>query len=56
MKSREYWSKRMVALETAQLNKGVEFYHRLSEQYERAAANIQKEIESFFFDMPLKTK
>lgn len=48
LKSRDYWSGRMVELETRQLNKGVEFYRRLSEQYEKAAASVQKEIDAFF--------
>ena len=48
MKSRDYWNKRMAALETAQLNKGVAFYHRLAEQYEKAAASVQKEIDAFY--------
>ncbi len=48
MKSRDYWNKRMVELETRQLNKGVAFYHRLAEQYERAVVNITKEVNAFY--------
>ena len=56
MKSSTYWNKRFVQLQVAQLNKGVEAYAHIAEQYEKAAYNITKEIESFFFDMPLKIR
>lgn len=48
MKNREYWQKRFDILQGKQLNKGIEFYHDLSKQYDKAAANVQKEIEAFY--------
>lgn len=48
MRSREYWQKRFDLLQARQLNKGIEFYHNLSEQYNKAAARIQKEINAFY--------
>lgn len=48
MKNKEYWQKRFDLLQAQQLNKGIEFYHNLSEQYDKAAASVQKEIEAFY--------
>ncbi len=48
MKNREYWQKRFDILQAKQLNKGIEYYQNLSEQYDKAAANVQKEIEAFY--------
>ena len=48
MKNKEYWQKRFDLLQAQQLNKGIEFYHNLSEQYDKAAMSVQKEIEAFY--------
>ena len=48
MKNKEYWQKRFDLLQAQQLNKGIEFYHNLSEQYDKAAVSVQKEIEAFY--------
>lgn len=48
MKNKGYWQKRFDLLQAQQLNKGIEFYHNLSEQYDKAAASVQKEIEAFY--------
>lgn len=48
MKNREYWQKRFDILQAKQLNKGIKYYHNLSQQYDKAAANVQKEIEAFY--------
>lgn len=48
MRNKEYWQKRFDLLQARQINKGIEFYHNLSEQYDKAAASVQKEIEAFY--------
>lgn len=48
MKSAEYWAGRFEALEKAQINRGIAYYNRLSEQYEKASANIQKDINAWY--------
>ena len=48
MKNREYWEKRFTILQAQQLNRGIEYYHNLAQQYEKAVSNVQKEIEIFY--------
>lgn len=44
----KYWAKRAENLEKALLLKGRDYYYNLAIQYDRAARNIEKEIEIFF--------
>ena len=44
MEHRDYWIKRFEQLEAAQNNKGVEYYHHLTEQYTKAISSIEKDI------------
>lgn len=48
MKHNDYWRERFEQLQTAQMNKGIDYYNHLAEEYEKAAANIQKEINAFY--------
>lgn len=48
MKSKEYWRKRFELLEEIQLNKGIEFYHELSRQYDLAARETEKELLAWY--------
>lgn len=48
MRNSQYWQKRFEYVEAQQLNKGIEYYNNLSRQYEKAAANITKEIEAWY--------
>lgn len=47
-RSAQYWAKRFDQLTDAQLNKGADFYRNIAEQYEKAAAAVQKDIESWY--------
>lgn len=48
MRNALYWQKRFDALQASLLNKGIEYYNNLSEQYDKAALNVQREIEAFY--------
>lgn len=43
-----YWAKRFEQLEAAQINKGIDYYNNLSEQYDLAARNVTREIEAWY--------
>lgn len=43
-----YWQKRFTALELAQEQKGLAYYHNLSQQYEKAVMQIQKDIDYWY--------
>ncbi|MHB0944586.1 minor capsid protein [Paenibacillus sp. ALE1] len=47
MKSEEYWSKRMDALNEAQLSKGDAYVRKMEIEYAKANASIQKDIDVF---------
>ncbi|MEE4561563.1 minor capsid protein [Paenibacillus polymyxa] len=47
MKSEEYWSKRMDALNEAQLGKGDAYVRKMEIEYAKANASIQKDIDVF---------
>lgn len=47
-RSAQYWAKRFDQLTDAQLNKGADFYRNIAEQYEKAAAAAQKDIEAWY--------
>ncbi|MDY8046573.1 minor capsid protein [Paenibacillus polymyxa] len=47
MKSEEYWSKRMDALNEAQLSKGDAYVRKMEVEYAKANAAIQKDIDVF---------
>lgn len=46
--SRDYWIRRLEAQERAQLRRGARFYNEMSQEYLRAAGNIEKEIRSWY--------
>ena len=48
MKSQVYWQKRFETLEASQINKGVEYYDRLSEKYRQAISETEKEISKWY--------
>lgn len=48
MKSEEYWSKRMDALNEAQLGKGDAYIRKMEIEYAKANASIQKDIDVFY--------
>lgn len=48
MKHEEYWKKRFEELEAAQHQKAIEYYQWLTEQYEQAIAEIEKEIAKWY--------
>ncbi|MEC4566762.1 minor capsid protein [Paenibacillus sp. CMAA1739] len=48
MKSEEYWSKRMDALNEAQLSKGDAYVRKMEIEYAKANASIQKDIDVFY--------
>ncbi|MFS8215561.1 minor capsid protein [Paenibacillus polymyxa] len=48
MKSEEYWSKRMDALNEAQLSKGDAYVKKMELEYAKANASIQKDIDVFY--------
>ena len=48
MEHREYWIKRFEQLEAAQNDKGVEYYHNLTEQYNKAISSIEKDISKWY--------
>ncbi|MEK3950960.1 minor capsid protein [Paenibacillus sp. FSL H7-0703] len=48
MKSEEYWSKRMDALNEAQLGKGDAYVRKMELEYAKANASIQKDIDVFY--------
>ena len=43
-----YWQDRFVQLKERLLDKGIDYYHNVSMQYDKAAANVQKEIDVFY--------
>lgn len=47
MKSEEYWSKRMDALNEAQLGKGDAYVRKMELEYAKANASIQKILTCF---------
>ncbi|MEK3851213.1 minor capsid protein [Paenibacillus sp. FSL R7-0340] len=47
MKSEEYWSKRMDALNEAQLSKGDAYVRKMEIEYAKATASIQRDIDAF---------
>lgn len=47
--SRKYWAEREEYLQNQLLKIGEDYYTSLAKEYDRAAANIQKEIESFYY-------
>ena len=47
-RSSSYWQKRFAALELAQEQKSLAYYDNLSRQYEKAAAQIQKDIDYWY--------
>lgn len=47
-RSQEYWQKRFAQLEEAEARKGVEYFFEVQKQYEKAALNIEKEINQFY--------
>lgn len=48
MKSEEYWSKRMDALNEAQLGKGDAYVKKMEIEYAKANAAIQRDIDTFY--------
>ena len=48
IKNNEYWQKRTLQLENALHNKGVEYYHYLERQYQKAARETEKEITKLY--------
>ncbi len=48
MRNQDYWKKRFEQLEASQIDKGVEYYNRLSEQYRTAIAETEKEISAWY--------
>lgn len=48
MRSEEYWSKRMDALNEAQLGKGDAYVRKMEIEYAKANASIQKDIDVFY--------
>lgn len=48
MRNDLYWQDRFVQLKERLLDKGIEHYHNISKQYDKAAANVQKEINNFY--------
>ena len=48
MQHQEYWIKRFEQLEAAQNDKGVKYYHNLTEQYNRAISTIEKDISKWY--------
>ena len=48
MEHREYWLKRFEQLEAAQNDKGLKYYHNLTEQYNRAISSIEKDIAKWY--------
>ncbi|MFH5185737.1 hypothetical protein ACHHV8_25525 [Paenibacillus sp. TAB 01] len=48
MKSEEYWAQRMETLNEAQLQKGEAFVQRTNEEYEKAIAKIQKDVDTWY--------
>lgn len=48
MRNDLYWQDRFVQLKERLLDKSIEHYHNISKQYDKAAANVQKEINNFY--------
>lgn len=47
-RTEQYWTKRFEQLTESQLNKGADFYANLADQYEKAAAAVQKDIDVWY--------
>lgn len=47
-KNRAYWQKRFEQIQIAQVNKGAEYYKTLEEEFNRACANIQADIDKWY--------
>lgn len=47
-KSKEYWEKRFIALEDAQMQKGASYFAELEKQYTKAASAVQSDIEKWY--------
>ena len=48
MQHQDYWIKRFELLEAAQNDKGVEYYHNLTKQYNKAISSIEKDIAKWY--------
>ena len=48
MRNDLYWQDRFVQLKERLLDKSIDYYHNVSNQYNKAAANVQKEIDVFY--------
>ncbi|MDQ0492758.1 minor capsid protein [Paenibacillus brasilensis] len=48
MRSEEYWSKRMDALNEAQLSKGDAYVRKMEIEYAKANASIQRDLDTFY--------
>jgi len=48
MKTDQYWSKRMDVLNESQLSKGEDYIKKLHQEYDKAMASIQKDINVFY--------
>lgn len=48
MQTDQYWSKRMDVLNESQLSKGEDYIKKLNQEYDKAMASIQKDINVFY--------
>ncbi|MBJ6360861.1 minor capsid protein [Paenibacillus sp. GCM10012307] len=51
MKPEEYWSKRMEALNEAELRKGEEYVRKQNEEYDKAMARIKRDTDAWYARM-----